>query len=100
MLEKFITESPQDPFPRYGLAMELKNAGRLEDAAKVFATLLDRFPDYVPAFLHAGNVARELGDRERAEEIYRAGIAAAARKTDPHAKGELEAALMDLGVVT
>ena len=32
MLRQFIVANPKDPFPRYGLAIELKNQGRLEEA--------------------------------------------------------------------
>ena len=31
-LKSFVTRSPQDPFPRYGLAMEYKNRGELATA--------------------------------------------------------------------
>jgi predicted Zn-dependent protease len=96
MLKDFVAKNPNDPFPRYGLAMEYKNAGRLSEAEAEFAGLRQAFPDYVPAYLHAGNVARALKQRERAESIYRAGIEAATRKRDQHARGELEAALAEL----
>ena len=37
MLQAFIAQKPRDPFPRYALALEYKNAGRLEDARATFA---------------------------------------------------------------
>jgi tetratricopeptide (TPR) repeat protein len=93
MLMQFVEANPQDPFPRYGLAMELKNAGRLEDAERAFNELMNRFPDYTPAYLHAGNVLKDLSRVEDAMNVYRAGIEACARKRDDHARGELESAL-------
>ena len=93
---QFVAQNPRDPFPRYGLAMELKNAGRLEDAERAFAELVGGFPDYTPAYLHAGNVLVAQGKRTAAAEIYKAGIAACGRKRDSHAQGELEAALTAL----
>ena len=96
MLKEFAGNNPKDPFPRYGLAMEYKNAGRLEEAEVEFAHLLSTFPDYTPAYLHAGNLYRALGRRERAADVYRAGIDACERKGDGHALGEIEAALAEL----
>lgn len=95
-LMQFVAQNPRDPFPRYGLAIELKNAGRLDDAERVFDELMTAFPDYTPAYLHAGNVLVALGKRTAAAEIYRNGIAACGRKRDSHAQGELEAALTAL----
>jgi tetratricopeptide (TPR) repeat protein len=95
-LEQFIAKNPADPFPRYGLAIELKNGGRLEDAARQFSELMTRFPDYTAAYLHAGNVLRDLGRRDEAAATYRSGIEACMRRGDGHARGELEAALAAL----
>jgi tetratricopeptide (TPR) repeat protein len=93
LLQSFIETSPNDPFPRYGLAMEYKNGGRADEAARVFEELIARFPDYVAAYLHAGNNLAALGRRDDALRTYRAGIEACVRKNDQHARGELEAAL-------
>jgi tetratricopeptide (TPR) repeat protein len=95
ILRSFVADKPDDPFPRYGLATELKNLGRLEEASREFADLLARFPDYTAGYLHAGNVLRALKRRDQALAVYRAGIAACARKGDQHAQGELETALED-----
>lgn len=95
-LQSFIESSPTDPFPRYGLAMEYKNGGRLEDADKTFAELIAKFPDYVPAYLHAGNTLVALGRKEDARRVLTDGVEASTRKRDFHAKGEIEAALAEL----
>jgi len=93
---QFVEANPKEPFPRYGLAIELKNTNRLEEAERVFSELLNRFPDYTPAYLHAGNVLRELGRKDDAVKVYRAGVEACVRKRDAHAQGELETALAAL----
>ena len=41
-----LAKAPQDPFPRYGLAMELKSRGELEASATAFDELIAAFPDY------------------------------------------------------
>lgn len=89
----FIQQKPDDPFPRYALAQEYKNAGRLEEARAAFEHLLTAMPDYTATYLHAGNVLVALGRAAEAAEVYRRGIAVCARRGDAHARGELEGAL-------
>jgi tetratricopeptide (TPR) repeat protein len=91
----FISRSPADPFPRYGLAMELKTRGQLDEAAAAFAELVEQFPDYVPTYLMAGGTLSALGRKAEAAEIYRKGIEVAQRRGDAHARRELEAALAE-----
>jgi tetratricopeptide (TPR) repeat protein len=95
--KEFIERSPDDPFPRYGLAMEYRNQGRKDDARRAFEELMERFPDYVPAYLMAGGNLADLGDGGAAAAVYRRGIEAATRAGDAHAKSELEAALAQIG---
>jgi tetratricopeptide (TPR) repeat protein len=97
MLKKFVAARPGDPFPRYGLAQEHKNAGRLAEARDEFQVLVREHPDYTAAYLHAGNVALALGMRDEARDLYTQGIEACIRKGDAHARGELEGALAGLG---
>jgi tetratricopeptide (TPR) repeat protein len=94
--KSFIARSPADPFPRYGLAMELKGQGDLAQAWTAFSDLLDNFPDYVPTYLMAGGTLSGLGRKAEAAAVYRRGVEVATRKGDPHARGELESALNEL----
>lgn len=95
-LREFVARAPDDPFPRYGLAMELKNRGLLQDACQAFQELVDRLPDYVPTYLMFGNTLAAAGDRARAADVYRTGADVAQRRGDAHARGEILAALADL----
>jgi tetratricopeptide (TPR) repeat protein len=92
-LKKFIAARPADPFPRYGLAQEYKNAGRFEEARAEFETLMRDHPDYTAAYLHAGNVMIELGRRAEARAIFERGVEVCGRRGDGHAMSELEGAL-------
>lgn len=94
--KSFISRSPADPFPRYGLAMEHKGQGQLDEAWTVFSELLAQFPDYVPTYLMAGGTLVALGRRDEAADIYRRGIEVSGRRGDAHAKGELASALAEL----
>ncbi|HET6146201.1 MAG TPA: tetratricopeptide repeat protein [Polyangia bacterium] len=89
----FIRANPQDPFPRYALALEYKNSGRLDDARATFDALMAANPDYTAAYLHAGNTLVALGLRDEARAIYQRGVEACVRRGDSHARGELESAL-------
>jgi hypothetical protein len=88
-----IAKSPGDPFPRYGLAMELRSRGDLEASAAAFDELIAAFPDYVPSYLMAGGLAQQLGRPDAARELFRRGIDVATAKGDTHTRGELASAL-------
>ena len=92
----FIQQNPQDPFPRYALALEYKNGGRLDEARATFDALMTTHPDYTAAYLHAGNTVLALGLRDEARAVYQRGIEVCARRGDAHARGELEGALASL----
>ena len=96
MLRAFIAQRPADPFPHYGLALEHKNAGQLEEAWAVFGELMQKHPTYTAAYLHAGNTALALGKVEEARAVYARGIEACVKAGDGHARGELEGALAGL----
>jgi predicted Zn-dependent protease len=89
----FVAKSPDDPFPRYSLAMALRAAGDAAGAAAEFEELRRRRPDYVPAYLMAGQTLEALGRDADAGRVYEAGIAAATRANDNHARDELGQAL-------
>jgi Flp pilus assembly protein TadD len=92
-LEEMLAEFPDDSFLRYGLAMELAGAGDNEGALTRFHELMQKDPDYVPAYLQAGQLLARLGREAEARTVYRTGIAAARRKGDDHAAGEMEGLL-------
>jgi tetratricopeptide (TPR) repeat protein len=98
--QSFITRTPNDPFPRYGLAMELRTRGDLAAAVAAFTELMDRFPDYVPTYLMAGATLAAFGDKAGAAAVYRRGIEVATTKHDNHARGELQTALTELTELT
>jgi tetratricopeptide (TPR) repeat protein len=97
LLSEIAAKDPKQPFPRYGVAMELAVLGRLEEAADAFRGLAKDLPDYVPTYFQAGKVCEKLGRLDDARDFYRRGIDAAARAGNGHARDELEAALAILG---
>jgi tetratricopeptide (TPR) repeat protein len=97
-LKQMVARNPGDSFSRYGLAMEYRASGVMEEAVREFGALLDLNPDYVPAYFHYGQALETLGRSGEASEVYRKGIEAASRKGDGHARSELQAALDLCGV--
>ena len=96
VLRKFVEKSPNDPFPRYGLAMELKKLGQKEEAEAEFAELEKRHPDYVAQYLMRANNLTDLGRVAEVRAVLQRGIEAAQKKRDGHALGELQGALAAL----
>jgi tetratricopeptide (TPR) repeat protein len=97
LLEQMAAKDPKQPFPRYGVAMELASQGRLADSAAAFAALAKDLPDYVPTYFQAGKVLEKLDRLDEARDFYGRGIAAATKAGNGHARDELEAALSILG---
>lgn len=93
MLEKMVAAKPDDPFPKYGRAMELKKLGRNDEADGAFDQLLEAHPGYVPAFLMSGNLLESMGKADAARARYARGVEVAQAAGDDHAMSELQAAL-------
>ena len=92
-LEKTVASGSKDPFVWYGLAQEYRTLERHEDAMKTFTSLREASPDYVPMYLMCGQMLEKMGRTGDAREWLGAGIEAARKKGDSHARGELESAL-------
>ncbi len=96
MLTEILAATPEDTFARYGLAMEYSKSGEIERALAEFKTLIEKNPDYTPAYFMA---AQTLAGAERIEEAKRMlvdGIASARRTGNQHAQGEMTAMLEEL----
>ena len=96
-LQELAQKNPDDPFPRYGLAMEHKREGDLPSAIQIFSDLVEEHPDYLPVYFHYGTSLGAEGRGEKAREVLKAGIDVALRQGNTHARSELEAALEELG---
>ena len=93
-----LAQDPDNQLARYGLATELKNQGRGDEAVAEFRTLLERNPDYAAAYFHAGRTLESLGRIDEAREIMEKGIEVTTRTGDAHTRSELQAALDLLGI--
>lgn len=98
-IRKIVASRPDDPFPRYGLAIELRNQERYEEAHAEFVELERRAPDYVAQYLMHQQVLVKLRRKEDARAVCLRGIEAARQKGDAHAQSELQGALDDLDFI-
>ncbi len=95
-LEQHCAAGNADSFAFYGLAMEYRKEGRVDDAIATFNKLKDKDPDYVPMYLMAGQTLIDASRTDEARHWLEAGITVAERKRDSHALGELQSALASL----
>ena len=90
-LQQFYDEDPDDPFNLYALALEyLKHD--VEKSALFFEKLLREHKEYLPTYYHAAQFFQERGQKEKATDIFEAGIALAKKKSDHKALRELRSA--------
>lgn len=95
-LEQHCATGTADSFAYYGLGMEYRKEGRVDDAIATFETLKAKDPSYVPMYLMAGQTLIDANRTSEARAWLEAGITAAKAKHDSHALGELESALASL----
>lgn len=93
LLQRMIEARPDDPRPRFGLALEHENAGEWEDAVAALRSYLERSDDEGNAYGRLGQALRRLGRDDEARNAYRDGIAAATRHGHPTMAAEFEEVL-------
>jgi hypothetical protein len=96
MLEDFVAAHPQDAFARYGLAVECANSGDSDAATAHFESLIQVHPDYVAGYFQYGQLLGRIGKTDQAKATLGAGVDAARRTGDEHARSEMESALAGL----
>jgi len=98
VLKQLVEQNPADGFTRYGLALEYANSNNLTEALVQFDELLRHNPDYAYGYFQRGKALERIGRMEDARAAYEAGIEAAGRSGDAHARSEIQGALDLLGV--
>jgi predicted Zn-dependent protease len=97
-IEALLADEPNDPFLRYGLAMEHSSLGDDTSAVQVLQDLiqLDEQSPYIPAFLMCAQALNRLQRDDEAVPVLKQGIAAARRAGTPealHSLSELQGLL-------
>jgi Tfp pilus assembly protein PilF len=95
-LLKNAAADSSNTFTWYGLAMEYKSLGRVEEAVRTFRELLVRDPKYVPAYHMLARLLMAENRIDEAKDVFQAGITVATEVGNGHAAGEMEEALNSL----
>src|ERR1700689_4981500 len=96
-LNEVLTQNPNPPFARYGLAIEYSKQGDLDRALAEFSILLKASPDYTPGYFMAAQTLARANQPPAPKTMLTDGIPPARRTGNLHAQGEMEAMLAELG---
>ena len=96
MLTEILEQAPNDPFARYGLALEYSKSGDTDRAMQEFTKLLSANPDYTPGYFMAAQTLASVSRNLEARQLLADGIASARRTGNAHALAEMEAMLESL----
>lgn len=91
MLERSLSEDPNDAFLRYGLALQCLRDGDIEEGRQRLLALIADDPDrQIAAYQQLGQSYTDSGEVDAAREILRVGIVKAQAAGDWHAAAEME----------
>jgi tetratricopeptide (TPR) repeat protein len=97
LLQSFVEKNPDQPFARYGLAMEYLKRADFEQAEAAFRALLERNPDYPAGYYQLGRLLEQRGRTDEARATLRRGLEACRASGDHKLYSETAAALFALG---
>ncbi|MGD0824781.1 MAG: tetratricopeptide repeat protein [Terriglobales bacterium] len=96
MLSEILAANAEDSFARYGLAMEYSKAGQIDQAVLEFKTLIEKNPDYTPAYFMAAQTLAGASRIDEARRMLVDGVSSARRTGNTHAQSEMTAMLEEL----
>jgi predicted Zn-dependent protease len=97
MLEASLSEDPNDPFLRYGLALQCLRDGDVDEGRQRLRSLITDDPEgQVAAYQQLGQSYAETGELPAALAILQAGVAKARSAGNWHAAGEMEQLIASL----
>jgi tetratricopeptide (TPR) repeat protein len=95
----WLAKKPDDRMALYGVAFELKKAGRVEEAIEAFETLLAKHPTSGAGWFQFGQLFEEDDEEDQALATWRRGLAALEGATDDNSvrsRAEIEGAIAAL----
>ena len=95
-IEEMLADDPNDPFLRYGLAMEYVGAGDDAAAVRCLHELITVAPDYVPAFQQLGQTLVRLDRSAEARQAWTQGVQVAQKTGNQHARDEMQGFIENL----
>jgi tetratricopeptide (TPR) repeat protein len=95
-LEKLLTIDPSDPFVHYGIGQEHAKLGHHDQAIACFDKALELDESYCYAYYFKAISLKEVGRRDEAVDIIKAGIEKAKSAGDGKARSELEGLMITI----
>ncbi len=86
-----LTKKSKKPLAWYGLAMEYRGLGDVDNAIATFKQVHVIDADYVAAYFMCAQLLAELGRNDEAIAELDVGLAVAAKVADDHAASEMRA---------
>ena len=91
MLKQFMEDDPTDPFNIYALAVEYYEE-KTTSSLQLFEQLLTKHRNYLPTYYKAAHLYWETEQWNKAEEVFKKGIALAEAQNEQKALQELKSA--------
>ncbi|MEP5611677.1 MAG: tetratricopeptide repeat protein [Cyclobacteriaceae bacterium] len=91
LLQKFISEEPNDPFNHYALAMEHYDEYP-EKALDLLQGLSISHSEYLPTYFKLAHLYWDIEKWDEAESVFMSGIKLAEKQMDQKALSELKSA--------
>jgi tetratricopeptide (TPR) repeat protein len=95
-LQELIKSDPDDLFLHYALAKACVAEGDFESGLAQFRSVIERDPNYVPAYFQMAQALAERGRLEEARDAVSRGIGVAHQVGDRHAESEMTGFLESL----
>lgn len=95
-LQRFLEQSPKDPFLLFALAIEYVGLNQDGAAETLFRKLLTENPEYLASYYHYGKLLERQERTEEALAIFVAGVELAQRQGDVKTMRELRDAHFNL----
>ena len=96
-LKAMLKDNPNDPFALYGLALEYKATGAIDDAIELLKRAVDRDQPEPYAFYQLGELSHAAGKSEAARTALERGLEVAEERGEMKAYNELKELLSLVG---
>ncbi len=95
-LQELLRIDPNDSFTRYCIGLEYRGVKEYPKAIATLEELRSADAAYVPTYYQLADCYRQIGEKGKALECYKQGIAIARAAADTHTVSELQAAMEEL----
>lgn len=95
-----LKRNPNDSFSKFALALELLKRDQVSKAVFLFESILKQDPEYLGVYYHLGKLYQQMGNHQKAGELFNRGIELAKEQQNNRTHSELSEALENLKIET